>query len=291
MFDDLATYYYENVVSSFTEYYDICNNGSAGRSRDLRAALNAASALYHLREHLPGKVPSRANIERLCPEYAILGDVVNASKHKVLKSPTPHGASLVNNAENLREKIIFIEYEDEAGKYRYVQKTVVVQLTDGLERSLLEILTNVINFWESYMLSLGVLKKARVYTYDSGIRFRSRTECDVTNINFEMVQGLRFKQTMQFLKFDNATGKAEPFDFTGSNVRFRVYAPRYIIELALQIDASEKKYRTEITLTQEESIILSSMSDDQERRTYINNLPAVQVAIQNIIAKAGLSKT
>jgi hypothetical protein len=124
MFDDLAAYYHENVVASFAEYRDICNDGIAGRSRDLRAALNAASALFHLREHLPGTPLSRADVERFCPDYALLGDVVNASKHKALNGNTPHGAPLVADAENLAEQIASIEYEDEAGTYLYVQKSV-----------------------------------------------------------------------------------------------------------------------------------------------------------------------
>ena len=174
MFDDLTAYYQENVVSSYIEYRDICNDGVAGRSRDLRAALTAASALFHLREHLPTGSLSRAAVERLCPDYALLGDVVNASKHKAPNSMTPHGAPLITDAEKLGEQLIFIEYEDEAGAYRYVQKTVVVKLTDGSERDLLEILTNVINFWEGHMLTLGVLSTARVFVHDADIRYRTR---------------------------------------------------------------------------------------------------------------------
>lgn len=96
MFDDIAAYYHEAVVAAFVEYRDTSKNGLAGRSRDLRGALAAASALFHLREHLPSPIAlSRAAVERLCPDYALLGDVVNASKHKSLLNNTPHGAPLV----------------------------------------------------------------------------------------------------------------------------------------------------------------------------------------------------
>ena len=71
MFDDLAAYYHENVVSSFVEYLNIFNDGVAGRSRDLRAALSTASALFHLREHLPGDALSRADVERICPDFVL----------------------------------------------------------------------------------------------------------------------------------------------------------------------------------------------------------------------------
>lgn len=291
MFDNLAAYYHENVVASFVEYRDICNGGIAGRSRDLRAALSAASALFHLREHLPGTPLSRADVERLCPDYALLGDVVNVSKHKALNGNTPHGAPLVADAENLAEQIAFIEYEDEAGTYRYIQKSVVVKISDGPEHNLLEILTNVINFWERHMLSLGVLSKARVFTHDSAIRFRSRAECEANRLNFEIVQGQRFHQSMRLLRFNKATGSAETIDLTGSEVRFQIYKPKYDIELSLTHDVSGKTYKAEITLTEEESLILSRMSSDVERQAYVNSLPAAQAALQQLAVEAGLSKS
>ncbi|HMV11764.1 MAG TPA: hypothetical protein PKD88_11580 [Nitrosomonas sp.] len=290
MFDDLAAYYHENVVSSFVEYRDVCNDGVAGRSRDLRAALNAASALFHLREHLPGGLLSRADVERLCPDYALLGDVVNASKHKTLNNKTPHGAPLVTDAGNLGEQLVLIEYEDDAGTYRYIQKTVVVRLSDGSECSLLEILTSVINFWEGQMLSLEVLSKARVFTHDNDIRYRSRADCEANRLTFELVKGLRFHQTMRLLRFNKTTGRAEPIDLTGLDVRSRIYQPKYDIELSLIHDASGKTYKTEITLTEEESLILSRMSSDEERRAYVNNLPSAQAALQQLAVGAGLPK-
>lgn len=290
MFHDLIAYYHDNVVSSFIEYRDICNDGIVGRSRDLRAALNAASALFHLREHLPTGSLSRADVERICPDYALLGDVVNASKHKKLNSRTPHGTPLVADAENLGERVIIIEYEDEAGKYRYIQKTVVVKLTDGSERNLLEILTNIINFWEDYMLTLGVLLKAHVFTHDVDIRYRTRDECGANRLSCKLDQGRDFRQTMQILRFDKATGKAKPIDLSGSKTELRFYKSKHDLELSLIHNASGKTFKTGITLTEEESLILSRMSSDQERQAYVNGLPAAQAALQQLAVEASLSK-
>ena len=191
---------------------------------------------------------------------------------------------------SLGEQLIFIEYDDEAGAYRYVQKTVVVKLTDGSERNLLEILTNVINFWEGHMLILGVLSKARVFAHDADIRYRTRAECEANRLNFELVQGHRFHQTMRLLRFDKATGKAKPIDLSGSEVKFRIYKPKYDIELSLTHDATGKTFKTEITLTEEESFILSHISSDKERQAYVDGLPAAQAALQQLAVEAGLSK-
>src|SRR5664279_6127426 len=127
MFDDLATYYHENVVSSFLAYREVRGDSVSGRSRDLRHALTAAAALFHLREHLPARTLSRAKAERLCPDYGLLGDVVNVAKHGELTAATPHGTPLLTRATSLDEQLMSIQYEDSEGTYRYAQKTVVVK--------------------------------------------------------------------------------------------------------------------------------------------------------------------
>lgn len=289
MFDDLVAYYHENVVASYVEYRDVCSNGVAGRSRDLRYALAAASALFHLREHLSDAPLSRADVERLCPDYALLGDVVNASKHKTINGSTPHGAPLVTTAESLVERTALIEYEDDAGVYRFAQKMVMARLSDGSERNLLEILTTVINFWEEHMRAAGVLSEARTFTHDSRIRYRSRAECDGNQLNFEVVQGQRFHQNMQLLRFDRTTGRAAPVDLTGHTVTGRIYQPKYDVTVSLTHDASGKVYTTEISLTEEQSHALSRMSSNEERQAFVNNLPAAQAALQQLAAEAGLS--
>lgn len=290
MFDDLAAYYHENVVASYVEYRDVCSNGVSGRSRDLRAALVAASALFHLREHLPGTPLSRADVERLCPDYALLGDVANASKHKAINGSTPHGAPLVTDAESLIERTALIEYKDDAGVYRFAQKSVMVRLSDGSERNLLDILTTVINFWEEHMCAAGVLSEARTFTHDSKIRYRSRAECETNQMNFEIVRGQRFHHNMQFLRFDNATGKAEPVDLTGYKAEWRIYKPKYDVTVSLTHDATGRAYKTEIPLTEEQSLALSRMSSNEERQAFVNNLPAAQAAFQQLAAEAGLTK-
>jgi hypothetical protein len=289
MFDDLAAYYHENVVTAFIAYRDTSKDGLAGRSRDLRDALIAATALFHLREHLPKACAlSRADVEQLCPDYALLGDVVNASKHKSVTKKTPHGSTLVSDATNLGEKLVFVEYEDNAGTYQYIQKSVVVKLADGSERNLLEVLTNVMNFWEQHMLSLGVLSAARKFAYDGDIRARSRAECEANRLDFELVKGQRFYQTMQFLRFNSKTGNVEPIDLTGSKLDFRIYSPKIEIEISLTHDASGREFKKTITLTEDESALLSRMSNDAERQAYVNGLPAAQAALQQLAVEAGL---
>jgi len=290
MFDDLTAYYHENVVSSYIAYREISKDGVAGRSRDLREALTAANALFHLREHLPAGAPSRGQVEQLCPDYALLGDVVNASKHKSLTGNTPHGAPLVNDAASLSEQILQIEYEDGDGIYRYTAKTVVVDLIDRTERNLLEVLSNVINFWEQHLTSIGVLSEARTFGYDDPICARTRAECEENRLGFELVQGHRFRQSMKMLRFNNDTGLAAPINLTGSEINFRIYRPKFDIDISLTHDATGEEFKKTITLSESDSLELSKLSSDEEKQAYVNSLPEAQDALRELAIEAGHEK-
>lgn len=291
MFDDLAAYYHENVVTAFLDYRDTSKDGVAGRSRDLRRALVAASALFHLREHLPTSgAPTRGDVEKQCPDYALLGDVVNAAKHKSISHKTPHGDPLVNQAASLAERLVSIEYTDAAGPYRHALKTVVVDLSDGSERNLMEVMTTVINHWESHLHALGVTSSARVFTYEEPTRFRTRSECNDGRMDVEIVQGLRFRQGTQLLRFDESTGKAEPVDLTGATFHGSIYKPSYEFEISLIHEASGKEYKTTALLTEEESLNLHALSTEAEREDFAFSTQSAKAALQELALAAGLKQ-
>ena len=292
MFDDLAAYYYDNVVTEFVDYRDTCKDGVAGRSRDLRRALVAATALFHLREHLPtSSAMSRRDVEQQCPDYALLGDVVNSAKHKKITQNTPHGAPLVNQAASLSERQVLIEYNDAAGSYRHAIKTVIVRLADGSERNLLEVMTNVINHWESRLHTLGVLASATVFSYEDPNRRRARSECNGGRLGLEIVQGLRFVQSMQLLRFNEATGKAEPVDLTGATIRGAIYKPSYEFEISLTHKASGKEFKKSVLLTESESMELDALSTDAEREAFAVATQTARAALQELAVTAGLQQS
>lgn len=289
MFDDLAAYYHENVVAAFIAYRNTSKDEVAGSSRDLREALVAATALFHLREHLPKPgVLSRTEVERMCSDYALLGDVVNAAKHKSATKKTPHGAPLVSDAENLMERLLIIEYEDTDGVYRCMQKTVVVTLTDGTERNLLEVLTNVMNFWEGHLHGLGVLSRKRTFVFKPQARYRTRAECEQTRLEIQVVQGHRFQQSIQHLRFDASTGRAQPIDMNGWKINSRVYRPRFDFDVSLKHKPSGKEYTRTVVLSEEENEKLSGMATDEERQAFAATLPSAQAALRELAAEAGL---
>jgi hypothetical protein len=290
MFDDISAYYQENVVASYADYRDLCEDGLAGTSRDLRGALTAASALFHFREHLPNAAPTRRKVEQLCSDYGLLGDVVHASKHKSLTANTPHGAPLVNDAESLTERFLSIWYEDENGAYSYTAKTVVINLIDGTERYLHEVLTNVINFWEQHLTSLGTISEARVFIFPSPVRARTRAECEENKLGFKIVQGHRFRMSRHMLRFNNETGQAEPIDLTGVGINLRVYKLKFDVDVRLTHKVTGKEYKKTLTLSESESLELSRLTSDIEKQAFVNNLPEAESALRQLAIEAELVK-
>jgi hypothetical protein len=82
---ELAAYFYQSVFLAYHRYKQVKNDHEMGDNKDRREALDAGVALYHLREHIPQKIKkSRGQLAALCTDYDLLGDIVNATKHKVL---------------------------------------------------------------------------------------------------------------------------------------------------------------------------------------------------------------
>jgi glyoxylase-like metal-dependent hydrolase (beta-lactamase superfamily II) len=84
-FDDLPSLFYQDVVSTYDEYVAARDGDTAGRCHQTRTALDAAAALFHFREHLPQRYKkTRAEVAADCPDYRLVADVTNATKHRVL---------------------------------------------------------------------------------------------------------------------------------------------------------------------------------------------------------------
>jgi hypothetical protein len=287
MFDHLATYFYEYVVQAFRDYHDAKANGTAGRSRDIKAALAAASALFHLREHLPSECGlTRSAAEKLCSDYGLLGDIANASKHNDIGGKTPHGEPLVKSAKNLREEIVSTEYRDEFGTYRHVEKAVTATLTDGTTRDVLEVLTNVMNFWQSYFRDCHLITEAVTYTIDAGNEPISRTDANHGRIDLELSGGLPATLRARIRRYNYDTGEIELVDLTDSQATFTVRKPaQYTLDIALTHEATGKRLSMSIELTGQESLNYSMLPTESERQRYAAGLPSVQSGYRKLHAE------
>lgn len=264
MFDDLHAYFHENVRVAYREFKERLAEPLVGRSIDLRLAVGACEALFHLREHLPeAHALSRAEAEAMCPDLALVGDIANVNKHRTVSKPTPHGAPLLSSASQLQEIMNMIHYEDAEGEYRCFSKQVVANFADGTLADVMQAQTNVLNFWESYLAEIGVLKAAISHTYDDGLGFRPRPPHAV-GPTFEILQGVRFHQALRLMKFNPNTGRAEPMLLPeGTKVRMQVRKrPRHQVDITLRHDETGRESTRTITLTEEESETLDAASKE-----------------------------
>ena len=288
MFDDFSAYFFENVVTAFVDYREISLDAKSGASRDIRNALTAASALFHVREHVPTAFGiSRSEVEQKCPDYALLGDIVNAAKHRRISNRTPHGNPHATDAGQISEQIVVTDYEDDEGVYRHYEKLVCVKRSDGIERNLMEVLTNVINFWEKHLYSLGLIDSEQQFIFVENNKKRSRTECTNTQMGLCITKGQRFAQKFKFQRFDNQAGKVVPVDLTGSNIIFTVRRPPNIeIEIALHCDETQAISRETVKLTDEESFKYGSATTEDERNEIVQSFESVQIAIQKLLLES-----
>jgi len=259
MFDDFKAYFQENIISSYLDYIKVKNSKKAGISNDLKSATNAATNLYHLREHLPSSVSkTRSELSLICPDYDLLGDIVNATKHKKIKNNNPQ----VSDAKNIFEQIVVTEYQDKLGPFSHKEKCVIVKLNDGTERDLFEILTNVINMW------LKVLNKANLI--DSVKQFSlkpkrlPRRSKQNQKLDLQLIKGIRFRQVYKMQKYNYSTGQAEPIDLSDKKFEMRIYKPQFDVSMELT-DNNGEKIKLDIQVDKIQKRKLESLKTDQSR--------------------------
>ncbi len=276
MFDDLKAYFYEDVVASYEECRDVMRLQNTGRSRLIRKAVVAASALYHFREHLDNGLHdqydfSREKISQICPDYDLLGNIANCSKHAKINRNSP----LVDNAENMAECNVITFYKDENGEYQNIEKEVHVKLNDGSTREMFEILTNVINFWFRHLRSIGFIDIEHQYPLPDRNQLKMRNECTGTRMDIEIISGVRFQQNLLFKKYNYETEKVEPVDLTGCKIRGSIYKPKLVFEFEITDNTTGETFMKEIALSDEESQQYALLSSDKEieefRQVICNN--------------------
>jgi len=286
VFDDLPSLFYHNVISTYDQYVSIRDGNTSGRNRHTRAALEAAAALFHFREHIPvTHKKTRKQVVVECPDYRLVADVTNAAKHHDVTMPTSEGPSLVRSAEDIEETTIVVRYQDEQGDYTDVRTFVFIDCSDGVRRNLDAALTNVLNYWGSELKRLGIISNCvpRNAPELPGSRLVPRDETRTQNR--EMVQGLRFKQIVQLMTFDPSKGCAVPMDLTGAKLEYNIYKPSYTVNITVNSPSLDGPIKCSIVLTEEQSLALAALKTEGERNLYINTVVAERrEEINNAIA-------
>lgn len=268
MFQNLAVYFYQNVVASYDAYVRERDSETSGRFRHLRTAVQCASVLFHFREHLsaPNNMTWR-EVYAACPDYRLIANIANTAKHHALVKDDPIGAPLVSKVDDLQEVSVVVLYEDDQGRYPDARTVILANCSDGLERDVDVALTNVLNFWGGQLHAWGVTKyQARLVPYRPGSEWISREAARSPGL--EALQGVDFVQQIRLKEWDAQTKKANAVDLTGKEFKFQIYQPWYKLGLGfIHPDyPDEEPVEIEFDLTAEESARLHTVQNDAERK-------------------------
>lgn len=176
------------------------------------------------------------------------------------------------------------QYEDAEGEYRCVSKQVVAELADGTLTDVMRALTNVLNFWESFLAEIGVLKAATVHAYDDELGFRPRPSSEV-GPTMDILQGVRFRQVMRLMKYNPGTGRAEPVALPeGTQVRMNIRErPRLQVDITFRHDQSAREFTRTVVLTSDETDSLDAASEEEHERL-LNSFETIRTGFSELVA-------
>lgn len=275
---ELAAYFYEHVFLAYDRYKKVKDDHIMGNNKDRREAIDAAVALYHLREHIPKSLrKSRLQLAALCPDYDLLGDIVNASKHHVVTRGTPQ----VTRLDAIQEILVSTRFNDQDGEYANEEKSVEVELVDGSKRDVYEILTNVVNMWFDELHQIGAIDRRQPIQLN---RQSLVTRENAYSVSLQMTVGIRWNQVFRLQKFNYESNKIESVDLSDAEkIIFTIRKPpTFEVELH---DASGVKFTREIELTPEQAKDLKQINDPNQRDQYLLKIAISKGAADQMIAE------
>lgn len=262
--------------TSFKTYSKRHNIPRAGISENLKLSINYATVLNHLKEHIPKeKQKTKKKLLEICPDYKLLADVVNVSKHKNISNDSP----LVSRAENIYEAIVITEYKDKHGPFRHIENTVCVKLDDGSERILHDILINVLNMWLVELNQLGIIGSKKPIKLMTARLPRRSTNSG--KLNFSIIQGVRFTQVMKMQKYNYDKRCIEPIDITNSQFKLNIYASLFECSLTLKKPDNNEDITVTISMTQKQKDKLKKLTNDNDRLVFFKKLAKEQGRISD----------
>lgn len=276
--EELAAYFYEQVFLAYHRYRQVKNDGEMGDNKDRREAIDAATALYHLREHIPQPFRrSRTQLAALCPDYDLLGDIVNAAKHNVVTRGTPQ----VAGSDSISEILVRTRFRDQDGEYDHQEKIVGVELVDGSERDMYEILTNVVNMWYDELHRIGAIDQRQP------IQLKRRelvSREDACCVALRLTRGIRWRQHIRFQQYNYDANEIEAVDLRDAEgIRFTARKPpAFEIEMD---DALGVKSTREVELTLEQVGELEQIDDPNQRNQYLLEIAAGQGVLEQMITE------
>lgn len=290
MFKNSRKYYLENVLSCYEDFVDHRKNGRWGRDQLIRKGINSSIAFYHMREHIPVHIqPSVNSLIALCPDYGLIRDITNVSKHGRITKYVPK----ITNATQIYESFRMIIFNDEEGEYISSKIEAYVKLDDGSERVLASILYNVHSMWNDKLDNLGIISRIPLIPMiiDPLI---SREEAEQRQVDMEMLQGEDIEWEFRVEKYNYVTNSVDPVDLTGWQVGLSIYKPPDKASIAIIIshpNILEKiEVEFDVPLSEEQGLVYMKMESKDEQARFINqileNSPSIKASLnKKIIAE------
>lgn len=294
MFKNARKYYIENVFPSYQDFITHRASNDWGENQLLRKGVVAASALFHLREHIPDNIrPSKTDLRRQYPDYGLIGDITNVSKHRNISRDNPQ----ITHASQIHENLRYIMFKDEEGEYWAPQLEVYVKLDNTVELKLINILYNVITMWIDILDNLGIKTKESLepLIIDNLI---SRDEASKRTANLQIRRGEDYQWGFRVEKYNYENKIIEPMDLTGMKFKFQILkipenAPVHIHVTNPKIGV-DVELDFDIPLSEEQAKNYMRLIENEKKQKFLHEIvestPSIKKDLQNKIYLAIKSK-
>lgn len=278
MYDDPKAQFHEDLVASYKHLTEIIKDSPIGMSKGLKAAVQASSALFHFREHLPSSMQlTKAQAKSLCPDYGLLEDITNVSKHRTLTMGTPK----IPDVSAFSDYVYLIQFEDDQGIYTHAIKQVRVSFPTGGYVDAMACITRVLNFWGKYLLNNGVITAFTAYPEPPPVESVIVCRHEAMTLDMESIQGVRFKGLqMQLLVHDPIKGGNFPPAVPLKSVQMKIYKrPPVVLILTYKSAETGKEITRSYQITRDEEIEFKSLIAPDTQRAFIDRIVSSRVPV------------
>ena len=272
MFENPRKFFIQDVLSSYEEYCKHRESNDWGQNQLLRKGINTAVALYHFREHLPLSIrPQMSTLEARCPDYDLVRDITNVSKHKRITLYTPR----ISDATQIYEAMTSIMFSDDQGDYFVSKLEIYLKLDDGAERKLTDVLYNVMLMWRDVLSELSIIDMKAPKTIND--KPLTRKEAARRQTNMCIRRGEEFKANSRLLRYNYTKGIAEPIDLTGSSLQFKIYKLPQCAEIHISLvhpASPEQKieFDFKVPFTKKQAMQYMRFKSESEKGTFVKSI-------------------
>lgn len=206
---------------------------------------------------------SRKDVEADCPEFALIANVTNASKHHTLHRGKPK----FRDVSAIDEIVMATEYVGDGAPYTDCFTRVLVELADGSKADLDVAITEVLNYWSNLLSVAGYFKYSARTLPPSITRKRVRRQ-EARQINFELVRSIDFEAKMVFTRYDLEKDAYVGCDLTDAEMSMEIRKPQiYVLDVIINHPAQEICISLE--MTEQESLNFRQAQTEEARREFL----------------------